>query len=125
MQVHGEARQLSAAWRFLRLSHFLPQRRQVAGERIGEGRNVSGAFASVPLFPPLVVRMLRVGENTGALDEALGNVAYFYDRDVRESVERLQAVTEPLLTLLIGALLLGIILAVLGPIYDIITQLPT
>ncbi|WP_227816365.1 type II secretion system F family protein [Nitrogeniibacter aestuarii] len=95
------------------------------GERIGEGRNVSGAFASVPLFPPLVVRMLRVGENTGALDEALGNVAYFYDRDVRESVERLQAVTEPLLTLLIGALLLGIILAVLGPIYDIITQLPT
>jgi len=95
------------------------------GERIGEGRNVSGAFASVPLFPALVVRMLRVGENTGALDEALGNVAYFYDRDVRESVERLQALLEPMLTVLIGALLLGIILAVLGPIYDIITQLPT
>lgn len=94
-------------------------------ERIGEGRNVSAAFASVSLFPPLVVRMLRVGENTGALDEALGNVAYFYDRDVRESVDRLQAVTEPLLTVLIGSLLLGIILAVLGPVYDIITQLPT
>lgn len=95
------------------------------GARIGEGRNVSGAFAAVPLFPPLVVRMLRVGENTGALDEALGNVAYFYDRDVRESVERLQAVTEPLLMVLVASLLLGIAIAVLGPVYDIITQLPT
>ncbi|QID18791.1 type II secretion system F family protein [Nitrogeniibacter mangrovi] len=93
-------------------------------ERIGEGRNVSGAFASVPLFPPLVVRMLRVGENTGALDEALANVAYFYDRDVRESVDRLQAMIEPLLMVLLGSLLLGIAMAVLGPVYDIITKLP-
>jgi len=93
-------------------------------ERIGEGRNVSGAFASVPLFPPLVVRMLRVGENTGALDAALANVAYFYDRDVREAVDRLQALIEPLLMVVLGALLLGIAMAVLGPVYDIITQLP-
>ena len=94
-------------------------------ERIGEGRNVSGAFASVPLFPPLVVRMLRVGENTGALDDALANVAYFYDRDVREAVDRLQAMIEPLLMVILGALLLGIAIAVLGPVYDIIIQLPT
>ncbi len=93
-------------------------------ERIAEGRNVSAAFASVPLFPPLVVRMLRVGENTGALDAALANVSYFYDRDVRESVDRLQVVIEPLLMVVLGAILLGITLSVLGPVYDIITQLP-
>ncbi len=97
---------------------------QQVRERIGEGNNVSGAFASVPLFPPLVVRMLRVGENTGALDAALANVAYFYDRDVREAVDRMQAMIEPLLMVMLGALLLGIALAVLGPVYDIITKLP-
>ncbi|MCB1960018.1 MAG: type II secretion system F family protein [Rhodocyclaceae bacterium] len=93
-------------------------------ERIAEGRNVSAAFSSVTLFPPLVVRMLRVGENTGALDAALGNVAYFYDRDVREAVERLQAMIEPLLMIILGAILLGITMSVLGPVYDIITRLP-
>ncbi|MCB1938177.1 MAG: type II secretion system F family protein [Rhodocyclaceae bacterium] len=93
-------------------------------ERIAEGRNVSAAFGSVTLFPPLVVRMLRVGENTGALDAALGNVAYFYDRDVREAVERLQAMIEPLLMIILGAILLGITMSVLGPVYDIITRLP-
>ncbi|MBT0962678.1 type II secretion system F family protein [Denitromonas sp. IR12] len=93
-------------------------------ERIAEGHSVSGAFAATPLFPPLVVRMLRVGENTGALDAALANVHYFYDRDVREAVERLQAIIEPLLMIILGAILLGIMMAVLGPVYDIITRLP-
>lgn len=94
------------------------------GSRIAEGMNVTAAFESVDLFPPLVTRMLRVGENTGALDQALANVSYFYDRDVREAIERLQAVLEPLLTLLLGGLLLWIMMSVLAPIYDIITKLP-
>ncbi|TVO57488.1 type II secretion system F family protein [Denitromonas ohlonensis] len=93
-------------------------------DRIAEGHSVSSAFAATPLFPPLVVRMLRVGENTGALDTALANVNYFYDRDVREAVDRLQAIIEPLLMVVLGAILLGIMMAVLGPVYDIITQLP-
>ena len=58
---------------------------------IAEGKNLSGAFQELALFPPLVIRMLRIGENTGALDRALANVTYFYNRDVRDSVERLQA----------------------------------
>jgi type IV pilus assembly protein PilC len=67
--------------------------------------------------------MLRVGESTGALDEALSNVSYFYDRDVRESVEKVQQLIEPALTLLLGGLLGWIALSVLGPIYDIISQI--
>ena len=94
------------------------------GQHIAEGQNVSVAFAASNLFPPLVTRMLRVGENTGALDTALANLRYFYDRDVQESTERLQAVVEPLLTLVLGAVLLWIMMSVLGPIYDIISRLP-
>jgi type IV pilus assembly protein PilC len=94
-----------------------------AGQLIAEGQNVTTAFQTVGLFPPLVLRMLRVGENTGGLDTALLNVSYFYSRDVRESVERLQTVIEPALTVTLGLILLWVMMSVLGPIYDVITRL--
>jgi type IV pilus assembly protein PilC len=90
---------------------------------IAEGQNVTAAFTKVGLFPPLVTRMLRVGENTGALDRALANVSYFYERDVRESILKLQTMIEPALTVLLGGLLLWVMISVLGPIYDIITRM--
>ncbi len=90
---------------------------------IGEGQNVTTAFQSAGLFPPLVIRMLRVGEGTGALDRALNNVSYFYNRDVRESVEKVQQLIEPMLTLLLGSLLGWIMLSVLGPVYDVISRI--
>jgi type IV pilus assembly protein PilC len=67
--------------------------------------------------------MLKVGENTGSLDTALSNVGYFYDRDVREAIGRLQAMVEPVLTLVLGAILGWVMLAVLGPVYDSIARL--
>lgn len=92
---------------------------------IGEGQNVTAAFHAVGLFPPLVVRMLKVGESTGALDGALINVSYFYNRDVRESVEKVQAMIEPMLTMLLGGMLGWIMLSVLGPVYDVISRIKT
>lgn len=92
---------------------------------IREGQNVAGAFKDVGLFPPLVVRMLRIGESTGGLDKALLNVSYFYNRDVKESVGKAQALIEPLLTLFMGALLGWIMLSVIGPIYDVISKIKT
>jgi type IV pilus assembly protein PilC len=94
-------------------------------ERIREGQNVTTAFHSTGFFPPLVIRMLRVGENTGALDEALLNVSYFYTRDARESVEKMQQLIEPLLTVVMGGLLGWIMLSVLGPVYDVISKIKT
>lgn len=92
---------------------------------IGEGQNVTAAFHSIGFFPPLVIRMLRVGENTAALDVALMNVSYFYNRDVKESVERVQQLIEPLLTVILGLLLGWIMLSVLGPVYDVISKIKT
>ncbi|HXE40596.1 MAG TPA: type II secretion system F family protein [Azonexus sp.] len=94
-------------------------------QSIREGRNVAAAFHDAGLFPPLIVRMLRVGENTGGLDKALLNVSYFYTRDVKESVSKAQALIEPMLTLFMGALLGWIMLSVLGPIYDVISKIKT
>ena len=96
--------------------------RQV-GEMIGEGQSITAAFQTVGLFPPLVIRMLKVGENTGALDTALVNVGYFYGRDVRESIGRIQALIEPAMTIVLGLILGWVMLSVLGPVYDTITKL--
>jgi type IV pilus assembly protein PilC len=92
-------------------------------EMIAEGQTITVAFQNVGMFPPLVLRMLRVGENTGGLDTALTNVSYFYSRDVKESISRLQALIEPALTVILGVVLGWVMLSVLGPIYDTITKL--
>jgi type IV pilus assembly protein PilC len=96
---------------------------KLAGQQIGEGKNVTAAFQEIGLFPPLVVRMLRVGESTGALDTALLNVSYFYNREVRESIAKIQVMIEPALTVFLGIILGWVMLSVLGPIYDVITKI--
>jgi type IV pilus assembly protein PilC len=96
---------------------------QKVEEMISDGQNITVAFQNVGLFPPLVIRMLRVGENTGSLDTALTNVSYFYNRDVRESITRVQAMIEPAMTMIVGVILGWVMLSVLGPIYDTISKL--
>ena len=93
------------------------------GKAVADGKSLGESFAASGLFPPLVLRMIRVGETTGALAPSLENVAYFYTRDVRESVARLQALIEPVMTLLLGLVIGWVMFSVLGPIYDLITGL--
>jgi type IV pilus assembly protein PilC len=102
---------------------FIQEGLQRVEEMISDGQNITVAFQNVGLFPPLVIRMLRVGENTGSLDTALSNVSYFYNRDVRESISRVQAMIEPAMTMIVGAILGWVMLSVLGPIYDTISKL--
>ena len=92
---------------------------QVISE-IEAGKNLTQSFQHTGMFPALVVRMLRVGESTGQLDKALLNVSYFYDRDVKESIKKVQVMIEPTMTIILGLLLGWVMLSVLGPIYDII-----
>lgn len=96
---------------------------QKIGTQISEGMGVTDSFASVKLFPPLVLRMLKVGERTGGLDRALLNVSYFYNRDVKESIERAQSLIGPAMTVVLGIVMGWIMISVLGPIYDTISKL--
>lgn len=98
---------------------------QRAGRLIAEGQSVTASFQTVGIFPPLVVRMLKVGESTGSLDKALRNVSYFYNREVKESIEKVQTMIEPIMTVILGAILGWIMLSVLGPIYDTISKIKT
>jgi len=93
------------------------------GVQIADGVTLSNSFESAKLFPPLVLRMIRVGESTGALEEALLNIKYFYTRDVKESIERLQSMIEPGMTVILGGIIAWVMFSVLGPIYDLITKI--
>lgn len=90
---------------------------------IGDGQSLSASIEKTALFPPLVIRMFRMGESTGNLDDALLKVSYFYDREVTESIDRLKAMIEPAMTVILGAIMGWIMLSVLGPIYDTISSL--
>ena len=94
-----------------------------AGRKIAEGAGIGAGFEATGLFSPLVLRMLRLGESTGGLDTALMNVSRYYDRGVTESMERLQAMLGPTITVALGAVLFWVVFSVLGPIYDLVSGL--
>ena len=94
-----------------------------AREGIQQGKGVSISFQNTGLFPPLVIRMIRIGETTGELDKALLNVSYFYDRDIKDSIDNVQAIIQPAMTLFLGSILGWVMLSILGPVYDSITNM--
>ncbi len=96
---------------------------QRARDSISQGSSIGDAFAESALFPNLLLRMVRIGETTGEIDKAMRNVTYFYEREIQDSIERLESLTEPVLTLILGLLLGWLMMAVLGPIYDLISKL--
>ena len=94
-----------------------------ASAQINAGDSLSETFHNLGMFPPLVIRMMRVGETTGALDTALLNITYFYNRDVKEAVDKGLAMLGPALTIVLGGLLIFIMWSVLGPVYDILGKI--
>ena len=96
---------------------------QRVGREINDGTGISQAFQNARLFPPLVLRMIRVGESTGGLDTSLLNVSYFYNRDVKEQMSKLQEMIQPILTVVLGGVLIGILVTVFNPMYDVIAKI--
>jgi len=94
-----------------------------AWQQISEGSSISEAFKNIGIFPPLVVRMLRVGESSGQMDKSLDNVSYFFDRDINDSIEKMEPVLQTSLMATIGIIVLWLALSVLGPIYDTISTI--
>ncbi|MFK8019449.1 MAG: type II secretion system F family protein [Pseudomonadales bacterium] len=93
---------------------------ETARSEITAGKNIHTALDETNIFPPLVVRMIRVGETSGRLDQSLVNVSYFYKREVDEAIGKMQAMMQPMMTIVIGAIIAWIMLSVLGPMYDLI-----
>jgi len=87
---------------------------------IKEGESLAGPLASHDVFPPMVVQMMAVGEETGALDTMLEKVGEFYDKEVEAMVEGLTSLIEPLLIVVLGATVGGMLIALYLPMFNVI-----
>lgn len=94
----------------------------VMGSRasIAGGETIAGPLKESGVFPPMVVQMINVGEQTGGLDEMLTKIADFYDEEVDQAVETLLAAMEPIMIVVLGVVVGGMIVAMYLPIFDMI-----
>lgn len=87
---------------------------------ISQGKSLTELFGAAGIFPPMVVQMVSVGENTGKLDEMLGEVAKFYDLELEYFLRNLTSSLEPILLLFMGLMVGFIALAVLMPVFNLV-----
>jgi len=94
----------------------------VMGSRasIAGGETIAGPLKESGVFPPMVVQMINVGEQTGGLDEMLTKIADFYDEEVDAAVEALLSALEPVMIVVLGVIVGGMIVAMYLPIFDMI-----
>ena len=90
--------------------------------QVSDGMSIAGAMNNSGEFPSLVVRMVKIGEESGNLTHVLDQVGEFYDQDVDESVQRMIGMITPTLTIVLGFVILWIAAGVFGPIYGILGE---
>ena len=89
-------------------------------DEVKKGETIATPLKDHAVFPPMVVQMIAVGEETGALDEMLAKIADFYDQEVAATVEALTSLIEPLLIVFMGASVGGMVVALYMPMFNII-----
>ena len=86
---------------------------------VATGRQLNAAMRDSPLFPPMVVQMVAIGEEAGSLDDMLGKVADFYEEEVDNAVDSLSSLLEPLIMAILGVLVGGLVIAMYLPIFKL------
>jgi type IV pilus assembly protein PilC len=89
-------------------------------QQVKRGEPLSKRLEEHPVFPPMVVQMMTVGEETGALDEMLDKIADFYDEEVEAMVNGLTSLIEPILIVVMGVVIGGMIIALYLPMFNVI-----
>lgn len=90
---------------------------------VEEGKTISGPLAETKVFPAMVVHMINVGEQTGALDQMLSKIADFYEEEVDMAVANLMKLIEPLMILFLGTVIGTIVAAMYLPMYAILQKI--
>jgi type IV pilus assembly protein PilC len=91
-------------------------------EKVKGGKSLSQAIDKDPNFLPLVPNMLRIGEQSGALETMLGKVADYYEKEVDNEVKTISTIIEPVMMVIMGVMALIIVAAILLPIYGLVNQ---
>ena len=96
---------------------------EMAGEKIQEGSSVSAPLEESGIFPPMVTHMISVGEETGDIPDMMDKVASFFEEEVATMTKGLTSLIEPLMLIIIGILVGGMLIALYLPIFTVITQI--
>ena len=89
---------------------------KIRGE-ISDGQTMSSCLAGSSYFPVIVVKMFKVGEESGNLEESMENIQYFYDMEISDTISKVIATIQPTILFVMGTFMIWIIAAVFGPIY--------
>lgn len=92
-------------------------------QAVREGEGIAKPLEKTQIFPPMVVQMIAVGEETGAIDAMLEKVADFYDSEVESAVKSLTSLLEPLMMVVIGGMVGSIVIGMYLPIFSIINTI--
>jgi type IV pilus assembly protein PilC len=98
-------------------NHAIKRSISIIKRQVSDGMSLAKAINMTDQFPNLVVRMFKVGEESGNMEGALLNIKYFYDREINDSIERLVGMIQPSITMVMGGMIAWITIAVFGPIY--------
>lgn len=99
-------------------NRVLQQSIDIMTRSVSEGTSLTASMRISNQFPNLVVRMFKIGEESGNMTEALENINFFYDREVNDAVESVVGMIQPALTVVMGILIFWVIAAVFGPLYQ-------
>jgi type IV pilus assembly protein PilC len=88
-------------------------------DSVRSGESMAGPLATHDVFPPMVVQMIAVGEDTGALDAMLDKIADFYDQEVESTTESLTALIEPIMIAVLGGIVGSMVIALYMPMFKI------
>jgi type IV pilus assembly protein PilC len=90
-----------------------------ARESIREGERIAEPLKRSGVFPPMVIQMISVGEETGNMDIMLHKIADFYDQEVEQSIKGLTSMIEPIVIVFMGILIGGIVIAMFVPMFEL------
>ncbi len=90
-------------------------------DSISQGNTIAEPLRQCGVFPPMVTQMIAVGEQTGALDEMLEKIAAFYDSEVDTAVDALTAIIEPVMIVIMGVVVGGMLIAMYLPMFKLVT----
>jgi type IV pilus assembly protein PilC len=88
-------------------------------QKISEGKDMASPLAETGVFPPMVVQMIGVGEQTGAMDTMLQKIADFYEDEVDVAVAALTSMLEPIMMVFLGVIIGGLIISMYLPIFEL------
>jgi type IV pilus assembly protein PilC len=100
-------------------NQYMAQELQTAAQQVREGRALAGALNDTGAFPDVAIKMVEVGEQTGALQEMLNSLADFYDEEIETNLGRFVTMVEPVLLVIMGIVIAGLLLSLYMPLFNL------